>query len=95
MATWHGCAEDREAGGNFALVFLFAGALIVMPLAGATTGVMAVAANAVLRRIPSWSRLSDPIPIAITVIGGGIMLWLMIAWITEGMPPEGYCDIRR
>ncbi|MET8798035.1 hypothetical protein ABZV91_16565 [Nocardia sp. NPDC004568] len=94
LASWHGCAEDREAGGNFAIFFLFVTALVVMPLMGAATGITAVAANALLRRIPSSSRLSAFIPVAITVVGVGILLCAMIGWIAEGVPPEGYCELR-
>lgn len=58
LVSWHRCAVDPEAGGSFGIMFLFVTALIVMPLVGAATGITAVIANALLRRIPRCSRLS-------------------------------------
>ncbi|WP_460699821.1 hypothetical protein [Nocardia thraciensis] len=94
LAAWDRCAVDPEAGGSFAIMARFAAALVVMPLVGAATGIMAVVANALLLRNPHRPRLTGRVPLAITLVGAGVLLYLMNIWIAAGVPPEGYCDMR-
>ncbi|RMI29908.1 hypothetical protein EBN03_24265 [Nocardia stercoris] len=89
--SWDGCEIELDAGGRFAMTFLFLVALIVMPLMSTAIGASSILANAKLLRTDPLARRSTLAPIAITVVGG-VGLWLVVEFlVSKGAPPVGYC----
>jgi len=81
-----------EPGGGLFTNFLGVAALFVMPLVAAASAGLAAGVNSMLRSSARLGRLSDIVPILITVAGAIALITLIVIWIAVGNPPNGYCD---
>lgn len=85
------CVHLIDGGAGFALLFLGVAGLLSMSFTGLVTGLLAVAADRLLRTSAIHPRISGIVPVLITCAGVVVLAVISVLLLNEATPTPDYC----